>query len=84
MAARLVYRVRLARRKERNLGTWVVVLPDGSLEFWSYKVEAVAEGRKLARTSWNYGCLSQLVVHKRDGRFQFENTYGRDPARRKG
>lgn len=84
-ARRLVYRVRLARGKEREKGTWVVVMPDRSLEFWSYKTEAVDEGRALARGTWFYEDRpAQLVVHNRDGRIAFENTYGRDPARRKG
>ena len=27
---------------------------------------------------------SQLIVHKRDGRIEFERTYGADPRRSKG
>lgn len=81
---RLVYRVRLARGKEREKGTWVVVCPDASLRFWSYKLEAVNDGRALGRLALASRHLAQLVVHNRDGRIAFENTYGRDPARRKG
>ena len=28
--------------------------------------------------------LGQVIVHGRDGRIQFENTYGEDPRQRKG
>ena len=77
---RIVYRVRLDRH-----GWWVLVLKGTALATNVRKTHAVDFGRRLARHAWQKdGCLAQLVVHGRNGRVQFENTYGRDPRRRLG
>lgn len=62
---------------------WTVRTGTGSW-FFATKREAVAHGRDIARRRYRNGRLVQLVIHKRDGRFQTEHTYGRDPKRSKG
>jgi len=44
------------------------------------KQEAVKEGASISRNDPN----SQLLIHKSDGRFQEERTYGKDPHPPKG
>ena len=39
------------------------------------KAGAIDRGRKLAKG----GGLGQLIIHKQDGKFQTEYTYGDDP-----
>jgi Uncharacterized protein conserved in bacteria (DUF2188). len=39
------------------------------------KAEAVAEGRERGHAAE----LSQLIIHKANGRIQTEHTYGKDP-----
>lgn len=41
----------------------------------STKSEAINKGRELAKSSR----LSQLKIHKQNGKFQTEYTYGKDP-----
>ena len=45
------------------------------------KVQATARARSLAIVS---GMLAQVVVHGRNGKIQFEWTYGKDPRRTRG
>lgn len=54
--------------------------------FWTRgtKAEAVELGREKAKLVRADGGLAQLVVHGRDGRIQYEHTYGDDPRRRQG
>lgn len=44
------------------------------------KAEAIDRGRDLAKSK----PLGQLVIHKSNGRFQSERTYGKDPYPPKG
>lgn len=44
------------------------------------KAEAVDRGRELAKAP----PLGQLIIHKTDGSFQTEHTYGKDPYPPKG
>ncbi len=82
MKGRLVYRVRAVRRGRDG---WVVITPGGVRQAYATKRVAVSTGRRWARDRWErHGLLAQLVVHGRDGRIQFEATYGRDPRRRRG
>ena len=83
MAKRVVLRIVPAK-----VGGWLL---EGKLPYpsagphWSQsKPRLVARGRAAGRTWWSRGQTAQLVVHGRDGRIRFENTYGRDPVRRKG
>jgi hypothetical protein len=48
----------------------------------TYKTKdaAIVRGREIAKSSG----LSQLVVHGKNGKIQFEWTYERDPRRTKG
>jgi hypothetical protein len=43
------------------------------------KEQAIERGRELAKAR-----KGQLIVHKEDGTFEFEWTYGHDPASRPG
>lgn len=62
---------------------WKLVGPE-RVATYRLKARAVAEGRRQGRARWRKGRLAQLVVHKADGRFQTEYTYGKDPARYRG
>ena len=44
------------------------------------KDEAVRQAKELAHR----GERGQVIIHGRDGRLQFENTYGEDPRNIKG
>jgi hypothetical protein len=44
------------------------------------KVDAVARAKDLAKSQ----SLGQIVIHKQDGSFQTEHTYGQDPHPPKG
>ncbi len=44
------------------------------------KTEAVKKGKELAKKA----PLGQLKIHKEDGTFQTEYTYGKDPKSSKG
>jgi len=44
------------------------------------KDEAIAEAKTLAKSHE----LGQVIVHKKDGKFQTEYTYGEDPDPPKG
>lgn len=48
------------------------------------KQTAVAWAREDCHLLRKAGFLCQLVVHGKNGRIQYENTYGRDPRRYKG
>ena len=43
------------------------------------KDEAFRHAKQMAQ-----GAEGQVIVHGRDGRIQYENTYGEDPRQRKG
>jgi hypothetical protein len=79
---RLVYRVKAAHGEGEG---WMVTTPAGGWWWRETKRGAVSLGRTKARMLHeDEGRMVQLVVHGRDGRIQYEHTYGRDPARRKG
>ena len=42
---------------------------------FSIKQEAVLRGKELAKNA----TLGQIKIHKGDGKFQTEHTYGKDP-----
>jgi len=44
------------------------------------KDEAVRHAKDQAKAAQ----LGQIIVHSRDGRIEYENTYGEDPRERKG
>lgn len=75
---RQIFRVRWSR------DGWVLRTPKGT-DIHSpsgLKRVAVSMGRRLARMRWeDRGILTQLVIYGRNGRVQFEHTYGRDPER---
>jgi hypothetical protein len=58
--------------------------PASVIRWCKTKAEAITDGRAFARDVWKFGMLSQLRVKRRNGRIQFEHTYGADPARWKG
>lgn len=48
------------------------------------KADAIKEAVRLAWRDWRKGLLAQVKIHRRDGVFQREFTYGKDPERHKG
>jgi len=48
------------------------------------KARALAQAQLEAQTHELRGGLAQIVVHKRDGRIQYEATFGADPRRSVG
>lgn len=81
MKKRLIYRVQWNKKESQ----WTLTRPDGSLAYFAQKIYAVADGRECARCAHEMNeDLTQLVVHKKDGKIQFENTYGKDPSKYKG
>jgi len=50
------------------------------INFSKTKEKAIKKGRKIARKER----LSQLKIHKKNGRIQEERTYGEDPKKYKG
>jgi hypothetical protein len=74
MADRKVYRVQYiseSRHVRHN---------DASLSTHEVKDDAVAEGQRVAKAN----APSQLVVHRKDGTFEYEYTYEDDPYPPKG
>ena len=75
--AREVFRVSPAGE-----GKWRVE-PEGAGQtgqIFADKEQAVQHATERAKTAQ----LGQVIVHRRDGRIQYENTYGEDPRGRKG
>jgi len=58
-------------------GKWKVEREGGGHEGSTYenKDDAVRHAKEAAQL----GPLGQVIVHGRDGRIEFENTYGADP-----
>lgn len=77
---RLICRVTWSQRGR----CWLAKVPWCAPADYATKAEAVREARMAARGLHRDGRLSQLVVHRKDGRIAFEATYGNDPKRRKG
>ena len=59
---------------------WRVRHEDSTLSSHPNKEETVAAGTAVAKVNEP----SQLVVHKMDGTFEYEYTYGGDPSPPKG
>jgi len=66
----------------RSKGGWQVEKEGAKKPVSSYvkKVDAIAAGKRLAKSHE----LGQLKIHKKDGKFQTEYTYGADPRKSKG
>lgn len=76
---RYILRVRYKNR------AWQLSIPGEKPLNFLYKYNAVKKGRSIAHTIWAInGQVSQLVVSTKNGKWQFEHTYGRDPRRHKG
>lgn len=58
--------------------------PSAAISQHRWKFAAVASAVRLAKAIRKSGGLSQVVVHGRNGRIQFEWTYGADPKRSQG
>lgn len=87
MKKRTVYRVKF----RKDVPAWVItwkggpVAGEGESAGFAKKDDAVDVARKMARDRWErYGELAQLMVHRKDGQFQYEHTYGEDPRSSKG
>lgn len=72
----------MSRRKKFHVtptgsGNWKVIRQGGSKAsgIFENKTEAIERGRELAKKNR----LGQLIIHKKDGKFQTEYTYGEDP-----
>jgi hypothetical protein len=63
-------------------GGWNIKKEGGQRSSGHYdtKDQAVDRGRDLAKSSG----LGQIKIHKQDGKFQTEHTYGKDPYPPKG
>ena len=77
MAKRTVYHV-----TKKSGGGWNVKKEGGKRPsgHFATKKQAVQRGRNLAKSTG----LGQLKIHKEDGKFQTEHTYGKDPFPPKG
>lgn len=76
MAKRTVYEVRW----HKGWGTWAIYEDSHEISNWQRKPFAVDHARRYARANQP----SILRVKGKNGRIQFEATYGRDPRRHKG
>lgn len=66
-------------------GRWHLNREGGSNEgSFDTKQAAVEAGRSRAKDVHTRGGLAQLVVHREDGSFETEYTYGDDPRRTPG
>jgi hypothetical protein len=68
----------MARKVYRVLpsgSSWKLTGPAGTLSTHNTKAPAVSAGQTAAKNDQP----SQLVVHKADGTFEYEYTYGNDP-----
>lgn len=63
---------------------WVVTWGNKTCVGLSTKKAAIIKGRLEAQVIFGRGKLSQLRVFGKNGRIQFEHTYGKDPRRSKG
>ena len=72
MAARKVYHIATSEK-----GGWTVKAEGNSRPSSTHttKAEAVAAAKVLAKR----GGLGQIIVHGRNGRIQYEHSYGKDP-----
>jgi hypothetical protein len=77
MPRRTIYHV-----TKKSSGGWDVKKEGGqrSSGHFDTKDQAVDRGRDLSKSSG----LGQLKIHKQDGQFQTEHTYGKDPFPPKG
>jgi hypothetical protein len=75
--SRVVFHVMHARGQR----PWRLKKSGVTVRTYRIKVLAIEDGRILCRTLWNKGRPAQLVVHGRQGKIQFESTYGKDPKR---
>jgi uncharacterized protein DUF2188 len=72
--ARVVYRV------VPDGSDWKVTREGVDQSGFAIKTDAVSYGQSHARGEWEKDHrLTQLVVHKGDGTFEYEYTYGEDP-----
>jgi hypothetical protein len=72
---RMIVRVQWSRVQSK----WLVTYGNSTKDF-RVKTAAVDHGKDIAKDREP----SQLMVHKKDGKFQTEYTYGDDPVRSKG
>lgn len=81
---RLIYRVAWSARDRR----WVLSRRSRTANFepqpFRLKAYCIAVAAQRCREIERDGGLAQLVVHGKNGRIQFEWTYGADPERSKG
>ena len=65
----------MARKVYHVVPEWDVKHEGALLSHHALKSDAVEAGKKVAKANEP----SQLVVHKADGTFEYEHTYGDDP-----
>lgn len=65
----------MARKRYEVVPSWDVKHNGQVLSHYVLKENAVEAGKKVAKANEP----SQLVVHKADGTFEYEHTYGDDP-----
>ena len=80
-AKRIVFRLRWGKGNK----LWMLLRGKEIVQESKTKVEALKAGVAMARDlRYSEGTPSQLVVHGKDGKIQFERTYGKDPEKHKG
>lgn len=78
---RIIYTVRW----DNYLKRWMLLREDVIISQVAVQREAVKTGREWARGEHvDMRTLTQLVVKRKNGRFGYERTYGKDPARSPG
>lgn len=65
-------------------GRWHLKDGERVLASFDTKAEALEEGKKRGSESQKSGRDAQLMVHREDGSFETEHTYGHDPRRTPG
>ncbi len=77
VAKRLIFRVQYVSKG----AIWRLITSAGIVHQWHVnKATVVRFARKTARLEKP----SQLIVHGKNGRIQFEHTYGSDPRKSRG
>jgi len=70
-----------------RIGGWVIKLEGSNkiINRYGFKEDAVYYKSRELRMKWKGKKeLAQLIIHRKDGRFHSERTYGKDPVGRKG
>jgi len=87
MKPRKVYHLTYDSEIFTRIGGWVIKLEgsDKILHKYGFKEDAIYYQSRELRMKWKGKKeLAQLIIHRKDGRFHSERTYGKDPIKSKG